>query len=130
MLPCVIKLFSLNELNAHIVEQLKDHHQRPFQKKDYNRFDCFIKNEKLLLQPLPSDTYILRHTAKAKVQKNYHITLSENWHHYSVPFGFIVKSVNAIYDTDTVEIYYEHKRIALHKRSYKPHDFTIVKEQF
>ena len=66
--------------------------------------------------------------AKAKVQKNYHITLGENWHHYSVPFSFIGKSVNAIYDTDTVEIYYAHQRIALHKRSYKPHDFTTIKE--
>jgi len=120
--------FSLSELNAHIIEQLKDHHQRPFQKKDYSRFDSFIRNEKSLLLPLPAQQYIIKHAAKAKVQKNYHITLGENWHHYSVPFGFIGKSVNAIYDTDIVEIYYEHKRIALHKRSYKPHDFTTIKE--
>ena len=65
--------------------------------------------------------------AKAKVQKNYHVTLGENWHHYSVPFGFIGKLINAVYDTDTVEIYYAHQRIALHKRSYKPHDFTTIK---
>ena len=120
--------FSLTELNLHIVEQLKEHHYRSFQKKDYSRSECFIKNEQPLLQPLPSDKYFIRHVAKAKVQKNYHITLGENWHHYSVPFSFIGKTVNAIYDTDTVEIYYEHKRIALHKRNYKPHDFTTVKE--
>ncbi len=81
-----------------------------------------------MLLPLAAEQYITKHTAKAKVQKNYQITLGENWHHYSVPFGFIGKLVNAIYDTDTVEIYYEHKRIALHKRSYKQHDFTTVKE--
>jgi transposase len=120
--------FSLAELNVHIVEQLKEHHQRSFQKKDYSRWECFINNEKPLLQPLSADKYFIRHVAKAKVQKNYHITLGENWHHYSVPFSFIGKTVNAIYDTDTVEIYYEHKRIALHKRNYKPHDFTTVKE--
>ena len=110
--------FSLEELNVHIVEQLKEHHQRSFQKKDYSRYECFIKNEKILLQPLPPEKYIIKHIAKAKVQKNYHITLGENWHHYSVPFSFIGKTVNAIYDTDTVEIYYEHKRIALHPVSY------------
>jgi transposase len=120
--------FSLAELNVYIVEQLKEHHQRPFQKKDYSRYECFIKHEKLLLQPLLSDKYFIRHVAKAKVQRNYHITLGEDWHHYSVPFSFIGKTVNAIYDTDTVEIYYEHKRIALHTRSYKPHDFTTIKE--
>lgn len=96
--------FSLEELNVHIVEQLKEHHQRSFQKKDYSRYECFIKNEKILLQPLPAEKYIIKHVAKAKVQKNYHITLGENWHHYSVPFSFIGKTVNAIYDTDTVEI--------------------------
>lgn len=96
--------FSLEELNVHIVEQLKEHHQRSFQKKDYSRYECFIKNEKILLQPLPPEKYIIKHIAKAKVQKNYHITLGENWHHYSVPFSFIGKTVNAIYDTDTVEI--------------------------
>jgi transposase len=120
--------FSLSELNMHIVEQLKDHHQRPFQKKDYSRNECFIKNEKTLLQPLPNDKYCIRHVAKAKVQRNYHVTLGEDWHHYSVPFEFIGKTVNAIYDADLVELYFEHKRIALHKRNYKPHGYTTIKE--
>ena len=65
---------------------------------------------------------------QAKVQKNYHITLGENYHHYSVPYQFIAKQVSAVYDTDIVEIYYLHQRIALHKRSYKKHDFTTVAE--
>lgn len=120
--------FSLNELNADISEQLSIYHQRTFQRKDYSRLESYINNEKPLLQALPAEPYIIRHVAKAKVQKNYHITLGENWHHYSVPFSFIGKTVNALYDTDTVEIYYEHKRIALHKRNYKPHDFTTIKE--
>ena len=120
--------FSLAELNVYIVEQLKEHHQLPFQKKDYSRYECFTKREQSLLQPLPADKYVISHVVKAKVQKNYHITLGEDWHHYSVPFSFIGKTVNAIYDTDTVEIYYDHKRIAFHVRSFKPHDFTTLKE--
>jgi transposase len=120
--------FSLSELNIHIVEQLKMHHQKCFQKKDYSRLECFIKDEKALLQPLPKEKFIIKHVTKAKVQKNYHIALGEDWHYYSVPFSFIGKSVNTIYDTDTVEIYYEHKRIALHIRSYKQHGFTTIKE--
>lgn len=120
--------FSLAELNVYIIEQLKEHHQRPFQKKDYSRFECFIKREQPLLQPLPAEKYCISHVVKSKVQRNYHITLDEDWHHYSVPFSFIGKTVNVIYDTDTVEIYYEHRRIALHVRSFKPHDFTTLKE--
>lgn len=120
--------FSLTELNAHIVEQLKVHHRCSFQKKDYSRLECFINQEKSLLLPLPADKYFIRHAAKAKVQRNYHLTLGEDWHHYSVPFSFIGKTVSVIYDTDIVEIYHDHKRIALHIRSFKPHAFTSIKE--
>ena len=120
--------FSLDELNEDIAGQLDLYHHRSFQRKDYSRLESFTGNEKKLLQELPAEPYVIRHVARAKVQKNYHITLGENWHHYSVPFSFIGKTVNAIYDTDTVEIYFEHKRIALHKRNYKPHDFTTIEE--
>lgn len=120
--------FSLSELNSHIVEQLKIHHQKRFQKKGYSRLECFINEEKDLLQPLPKEEFVIKHVAKVKVQKSYHIVLGEDWHYYSVPFSFISKTVNIIYDTDTVEIYYNHKRIALHVRSYKPNGFTTLKE--
>ena len=123
-----IVFFSLSELNSHIVEQLQIHHQKSFQKKSYSRMECFINEEKDLLTPLPKEEFVVKHVAKAKVQKSYHIVLGEDWHYYSVPFSFIGKTVNIIYDTDTVEIYYDHKHIALHVRSYKPNGFTTIKE--
>ena len=107
---------------------LKLHHERLFQKKSYSRLECFINEERNLLQPLPSSAYYIPHSTQAKVQKNYHITLGEDWHHYSVPFSYIGKQVSAVYDSDTVEIYYEFKRIALHQRSYKKHGYTTLKE--
>ncbi len=120
--------FSLEELNKSIREQLVEHHRLPFQRKSYNRYDCFINEEKPLLLSLPFSSYAIKHSAEAKVQKNYHITLGEDWNHYSVPFNYIGKKVNAIYDADTVEIYYQHQRIALHKRSYKKHSYSTIKE--
>ena len=120
--------FSLAELNHHIVVQLKAHHRHLLQKKDYSRHEQFVKTEQPLLQPLPVEAYCIRHAIKAKVQRNYHITLGEDRHHYSVPFSFIGKSISAIYDTDTVEIYLENKRIALHTRSFKRHGFSTIKE--
>jgi transposase len=120
--------FSIEQLNGAIKEQLALHHQRVFQKKAYTRQDCFIKEEQSILQPLPASCYYIHHSVQAKVQKNYHITLGEDWHHYSVPIAYKGKCVHAVYDTDTVEIYYEHKRIALHRRSYKKHGYTTCKE--
>lgn len=42
-----------------------------------------------MLQPLPPEPYFIRHAVTAKVQRNYHITLAEDRHHYSVPFSII-----------------------------------------
>jgi transposase len=120
--------FSLTEINNAIDKQLKLHNEQLFQKKDFSRMERFIKEEQPLLQPLPATPYFIRHTAQAKVQRNYHIVLGEDWHYYSVPFSFIGKTVNAVYDSDTVEIYFEHNRIAFHRRSYKKHGYTTLKE--
>jgi len=86
----------------------------------------FMQEEQSLLQPLPSETFVIKHKVIAKVQKNYHVTLGQDYHHYSIPYNFIGKKVSVVYDADIVEIYYLHQRIALHTRSYKKHDFTTV----
>jgi transposase len=123
-----LTFFSLKELNIHICQQLSLYHNRPFQKKDRCRMDCFTGEEQLLLQSLPATSYEIKHTAQAKVQKNYHVTLGEDWHHYSVPFNNIGKTITAVYDSDIVELYYQNTRIAIHTRSFKPHAYTTIKE--
>ena len=118
--------YSIDQLNEAIDHQLSLHNEKLFQLKDFSRLQQFKKEEESLLQPLPEESFLIRHKVIAKVQKNYHITLGENYHHYSVPYQCIGKKVSVVYDTDIVEIYYQHKRIALHKRSYRKHDFTTV----
>lgn len=118
----------IDELNQAVIKQLALHNEKLFQLKDHSRLQQFEKQEKPFLQPLPAESFVIRHRVLAKVQKNYHITLGENYHHYSVPYHFIGKQVSVVYDTDIVEIYHLHKRIALHRRSYKKHDFTTIGE--
>ena len=121
-------VFSLSELNEAILAQLSSHHERAFQKKEANRFTRFMEQERPYLQALPPESYLMRHSASYKVQKNYHVILGEDWHQYSVPFAYIGKQVMVTYDTDTVEIFCQHKRIALHPRSYKRHGYTTITE--
>ena len=118
--------YQLDQLNLAVIKQLDMHNEKLFQLKDFSRLQQFINEEQSLLQPLPAEPFVIRHQILAKVQKNYHVTLGEDYHHYSVPYQFIGKQVSAVYDTDTVEIYYQHKRISLHKRSYKKHNFTTI----
>lgn len=120
------QFFSLTQVNAAFIRQLSLHHDQLFQKKNYSRRTLFETEEKGMLQPLPAGLFELKHSVMAKVQKNYHITLGEDWHHYSVPYQHIGKTVSAVYDTDIVEVFFQHQRIALHKRSYKHHDYTTV----
>lgn len=122
------QFFSLAEVNAAFIRQLVLHHDQLFQRKNYSRKTLFELEEKKLLQPLPDNIFELKHSVEAKVQKNTHITLGEDWHHYSVPYQYIGKKVSAVYDTDIVEVYFQHQRIALHTRSYKPHGYTTVPE--
>ena len=120
--------FSLEELNTAIGDQLELHNNKNFQGKNYSRRQQFTEQEQQLLQPLPDQPFVLKHTVSAKVQKNYHITLGEDWHHYSVPVQYIGKQVTVIYDTQVVEIFLDHHRIATHKRSFKKHDYTTVRQ--
>lgn len=122
------EFYSIRELNSAIAAQLTGHNNKVLQKKDYTRSQHLDQEEKPLMQPLPSHPFELKHQIIAKVQRNYHITLGENHHHYSVPYQYIGKVVSVTYDTDIVEIYFQHNRIALHTRSFKQHDFTTVKE--
>jgi hypothetical protein len=50
--------------------------------------------------------------------------LTEDGNQYSVPYRYIGKKAVINYDTDTVEIFYELERIALHKRSYRKGSYT------
>lgn len=120
--------YSLKELNQGILGCLDTHHRTPFQRRAYSRLDRFVQEEQPLLKSLPAEPFILKHTAMAKVQKNYHVILGEDWHQYSVPHQHIGKQVKIIYDSDEVEIYLGLQRIAAHKRNYRKHGYTTLPE--
>jgi transposase len=119
---------NLDELNRQILICLDTHNRTTLQKRHYSRHDRFIDDELPLLKPLPSEPFILKHTTTAKVQKNYHVILGEDWHQYSVPYQYIAKQVKIVYDTEEVEIYLGLQRIAVHKRNYRKHGYTTLLE--
>lgn len=66
--------FSLSELNHHVKDFLDKHNHTLMQKKDHSRYDLLLK-ETPSLKPLPEQDFEMKYIVKAKVQKNYHITL-------------------------------------------------------
>jgi len=119
---------SLDQMNEALWEELDKFNHRNFQRCDYSRLDRFLLHEKDLLLPLPTDPFIPKNKVEAKVQRNYHITLGEDWHHYSVPYQYIGKTVQIIYDADHVEIYLDTVRIVCYRRNYNRNGHTTLPE--
>lgn len=108
------QFFSLTELNRAIREKLQLFNQRLFQKKEGSRLSLFLGEELSLLTPLPATCFELSDWKIATVQFNYHISVDGML--YSVPFEYIKKKVNVRVTDTTIEIFYNHNRIASHCR--------------
>lgn len=119
---------TLEELNEAIIEQLKKHHKKQLSKKEFSRKQLFEQREQEALQPLPAELYVMKYETKSKVQRNYHVLLGQDRHYYSVPYNLVGKTMRIVYDTDLVEIYHQHQRVAVHRRSFKKYDYTTLLE--
>ncbi len=69
-----------------------------------------------LLAPLPATPYELAEWKQATVQFNYHISFAGML--YSVPHEYIKRKVDVRVTDKTIEIFYNHNRIASHRRLY------------
>ena len=111
------QFFSLAELNRAIRNKLELFNQRLFQKKEGSRLSLFLEEEKpllCLLAPLPATRFELSDWKTATVQFNYHISVDGML--YSVPYEYIKKKVDVRATDTTIEIFYNHNRIASHRR--------------
>ena len=108
------QFFSLAELNTAIRRKLEEFVHRPFQKREGNRYEIFQNEELPLLTKLPTAPYELAEWKSATVQFNYHIFVDGL--QYSVPYEYIKRVVDVRMTDTTIEIFYNHNRIASHRR--------------
>jgi len=110
------QFFSLAELNSAIRAKLEKFNSNTFQKKEGSRLSLFLDEELPLLASLPATRYELADWKQATVQFNYHIALEKM--HYSIPYEYISRKVDVRITDKTVEVFYNHARIASHRRLY------------
>jgi transposase len=120
--------YSLESLRDRAWELNDQWMDRPMYKNQPSRRERFEQEEKPLLRPLPAEPYVYKHRASAKVKKNYHVILGEDWHQYSVPHQYIGRQVTLVYDDQTVEIFLDLRRIAIHRRNYRRNGYTTLAE--
>ena len=120
--------FTLDDLNKAILVALEEHNAALLKGRNYSRRQQFEEVERQALAPLPPLRYELKKHLFATVMKNGHVSLSADKHYYSVPYRFIGKKVKLMYSRNTVEVFYHYERIALHKRTKSPYNYTTDKE--
>lgn len=123
-----MQFFDLHSLNQAIAACNHRHNQTRMQLKPYCREECFLANEKPLLQALPEEAYEIKYYRELKVAKNNHIRLSIDKHYYSVPYRWIGEKIKVIYTRSMVRIYAKGEQIAIHTRNYTPYGYTTIKE--
>jgi transposase len=116
--------YSLHELNEAIFVLLEEFNNKNFSNREYSRNDLFETNEKMHLKPLPEKEYEIVKFSKATVRQHYHVYFAEDKHFYSVPYRYIGKKVKMIYNTDTIEIFFDYARIATHNRDRTKYAYT------
>jgi hypothetical protein len=98
-------------------QQLVLLNDKPYKHTPYSRWYFFEQRERSLLKALPTEPFSSKKVVMLRVQRNYHVQLSEDHRYYSVPYKYVGSKVKVMYDARVVEIYYDHDRIALHVRS-------------
>ena len=108
------KFFSIAELNAAIAPLSAELNQRKMQHLDMSRCELFESLDRPALRQLPSEPYEYAEWKRVKVHIDYHVQFDKRF--YSVPYKLAGKRVDVRATENVIEVYYDHKRIASHKR--------------
>jgi len=117
---------SLADLNQAIFELIELLNDKPLTTLKVSRKDLFESLDKPNARPLPEDPFQFAQWKKARVGINYHVSFDK--HFYSAPYTLIHEELEVRATLSTVEIYKKGQRLLSHRRSYKDHGYTTVKE--
>ena len=109
------RVFSLEELNAAIREEVVRLNARVSRHLGASRQHLLDTLDRPAMQPLPPEPFVHADWRRATVGADYHVRLEG--HHYSVPHELIRQQLWARLTASTVEIFRSGKRVACHRRA-------------
>jgi len=118
------RFYSLAEANAAIAICLEKLNARPFKKMDGSRKELFESLDRPALRPLPKERYQFGAWRKLRVNIDYHVEADK--HYYSVPYPLAGAEVYTRTSHATVEVFYKHRRVASHLRSFVRYGYSTV----
>jgi len=122
------RFFSVNEINAAILELLVELNNEPMQAYGgQSRKERFEKLDKPYAQILPTETFCIKAVKPdVTVAPNYHVRFDN--HFYSVPNHLARQQVDIYQDGNIVEIYHKGQSVARHKKQPPNFGYTTVDE--
>jgi len=117
---------SLAELNEAIRGLLVRLNERRFQKLPGSRRTMFETLDRPALLPLPTSPYVFEEWSYARVGIDYHVEF--DGHYYSVPYALVKKKVEIRATAATVEVLFQHNRVASHAKSFLKGKHTTLSE--
>ncbi|MEM6839472.1 MAG: IS21 family transposase [Cyanobacteria bacterium P01_C01_bin.120] len=117
---------SFTDLNTAIQARLEKLNQRVMKTYGCSRRALFEQVDQPALQPLPVRPFVFARWKSAKVNLDYHLEVDK--HYYSVPYWFVRREVSVKISESLVEVFYDHRRIAVHPRSGAPYRHTTLPE--
>ena len=109
--------FDFESLNQELARLTEKQNRKPYQQRPGSRSDIFTEFDQPQLRQLPAHRFELPETKWATVSRNgYHVRFDD--HRYSVPFQFSGKRVLISATSTVVELLYDNRRIAQHRRCY------------
>ena len=118
-----VTFFSVAEINEAIAPLLKAYNERPFQELLGCRHSQFMEIDRPAMKPLPLTRYQYATWKKARAGIDYHVAFEK--HYYSVPYRYLKTDIDVRISSSMIECFYQGKRIALHRRSFKPGHTTL-----
>jgi len=118
--------FTLDELNTAIWELLDNYNNQAFQKREGSRQSIFEGIERETLKKLPSSRFEIADWKNVKANIDYHIEVEHCY--YSVPFKLRGKEMQAHYSDNSVEIFSNGQRVAIHPRLHRKGQTSTIKE--
>ena len=110
------RFFSLSEAQTAVRDKLEALNDKHFKKREGTRRSAYLEEESAFMNPLPPTPYEpATWTGEMKVGADYLISDGKN--RYSVPFDLIGEKVVAKLTKNTVEIFHNGDRVAVHMRA-------------
>ena len=116
--------FSFADAREAVAEKLELLNGYPFKKREGNRRDAYLLEEKEYMQPLPANPYEPSVWSEQTILLDY--TVSDGLNKYSVPYDLIGEKVSVRITRDAVEIFFHGNRVTVHPREHSRRRDPII----